>query len=117
MTLSASTRLVAALPMDATAPPDAAWGPMVAVALVVVAVVAAVVAVGRITRRRHADEEPTPRAGGTGTGTTSGTTSSRAGATTGGTTTDDPLPTDPQQHRPGQPGGSDGPDGSAAQPS
>ena len=68
-----------ALPTDAAAPPENAWGPMLVVALVVLAIVAMVVGFGRITRRRRPDDRP-----GDGADTTPAN----------GTTTD-LVPTDP----------------------
>ncbi|MGO4363175.1 hypothetical protein AB4Y83_20950, partial [Terrabacter sp. RAF57] len=80
-----------------------------------VAVVAAVVAFARISRRRTSADDPTRSDAGAEAGAEADAGAGAGG--TSGTTTDDPLPTDPQQHRPGQPGGSDGPDGPAGQPS
>ena len=99
MTAGPLTGALGAVPTDAAAPPEAAWGPMLVVALVVVAVVAMIVGFGRITRRRRTDDEPT------GAGATVAT------GDPGDTATDDPLPTDPQQDERGRPARPDDPDG------
>ncbi|MFC7595724.1 hypothetical protein ACFQU3_10435 [Terrabacter sp. GCM10028922] len=69
------------VPADAAAPPDQTWGPMLVVALVVVAVVALIVGFGRITRRPGRGEDTPGRPDDT-------------------TTSDDPLPTDPPEGHP-----------------
>lgn len=75
------------VPFDAAAPPQDTWGPMLVVALVVVAVVAMILGFGRITRRRAPDGEVAgDRPGGTET---------ESGSTGPATTSDDELPTDP----------------------
>ena len=89
-------------PLDAAAPPEDTWGPMLVVALVVVAVVAMVVGFGRITRGRRSDGEVAGRGGGSGRteeaggkGGTRGTGGASAGSRADATTSDDELPTDP----------------------
>ncbi len=67
------------VPFDAAAPPEDTWGPMLVVALVVVAVVAVIVGFGRITRGRRAD----------------GTSGAGHRSPPETTTSDDELPTDP----------------------
>ena len=84
-------------PFDAAAPPEDAWGPMLVVALVVVAVVAMVVGFGRITRARRADRtspgegHPGPGAGGR----RDGASGVGNGSSPEATPSDDELPTDP----------------------
>ena len=73
------------VPADAAAPPDQTWGPMLVVALVVVAVVVAIIGFGRITRRRRS---------------TDATQSPGVDAPDRDTSTDGPLPTDPPEGRP-----------------
>lgn len=84
------------VPADAAAPPEQTWGPMLVVALLVVAVVALIVGFGRITRRPGSGKETpdhpdasAPPAPPPGDARPDDSTSS-----------DDPLPTDPPDGRP-----------------
>lgn len=84
------------VPTDAAAPPEQAWGPMLVVALVVVAVVAVIVGFGRITRRPRSRED-VPGRPGASPRSDPPLGDSRPGDAT---TSDDPLPTDPPEGRP-----------------
>ena len=88
------------VPADAAAPPDQTWGPMLVVALVVVAVVALIVGFGRITRRPGRGEDTPGRPDPSAASAPSSAPSPGAGRPDDTTTSDDPLPTDPPEGRP-----------------
>lgn len=79
-----------AVPFDAAAPPQDAWGPMLVVALVVLLVVVAAIAMilgyGRVNRRGNTEGEPSAEAP---TADAGGEPSPQT------TSSDDELPTDP----------------------
>ncbi|MFM6848229.1 MAG: hypothetical protein ACKOVB_03895 [Terrabacter sp.] len=86
-----------AAPFDAAAPPQDTWGPMLVVALVVVAVVAMILGFGRITRRGDTDdgtsaEAPTAEPGSSGRDDAA---DARGASSSPPTTSEDELPTDP----------------------
>ena len=84
------------VPFDAAAPPEDTWGPMLVVALVVVAVVAMVLGFGRISRSRRRPDSPA--VGERPAGAADGSRRDGAGGTGStpeATSSDDELPTDP----------------------
>ncbi|NUO91763.1 MAG: hypothetical protein HOQ18_13225 [Dermatophilaceae bacterium] len=82
-------------PFDAAAPPQDTWGPMLVVALVVVAAVAMILGFGRITRGGRTEGRGSGQGPGAATGGQRDEAHGTGGSSPQATASDDELPTDP----------------------